>query len=1516
LHRQASGSAAAIDSGIPIDSHISISEKSLVETPSEIQISKEIKSSFQAARVEEPSLSSNITDSALEIEVSSHPKEHSSPSSFNSSPSKPSKGVLHTYTNLPVLEEILQDLSSKGEENLASLLSQFYKASYFPSTSETAVQGEVRQSFISNLGNLSPPSSPPSYLSPPLSPTSSSSESTTKVIMAVPLTRMEQILANRYAPLVLPNPLSAMPTGDYQKYMPKFTGAGEYTAEEHIEAFYAYAENINISEEDVWTRVFVQSLDGQARKWFKELPANSITGIEQLDAAFLKHWGERRDLLYYITEFGNLKRGDGESVSDFIKRFNKMFGKIPAEIKPSDASAKITFSAAFDAEFCLILRERRSATLALMQDAALEVESNITASQKLKGRAEKKKSVVESSSSSSNSQMEKMAKMLDSLTSEMSKLKVQNQPPAKAKESNTFAPRNPNAFPYRRNNPQTQILQRDRNSNEDQRIKVPLQNVVMDEDNGEGQEDDEGDIHCVGDETGTSYLTQQDYEQSLMTEQAEDDLLGDGIFTAEDKNRYNLRSKSKAAQTDASASPAETTAPEKQKDHSSENQPAKSSKEKAPAPPKKIVAPVSQQTPERQPPVEQQKNQEASSSQVKISDKTTDKAPYSFNFEAELQKIKIPIPLVELMKNEMFKRDILKTLDPQSVSHSADILNIYDDKPTITLGQMVEDRDESCPPFYISLNIHEKTLHNCLLDSGASHNLMPKAVMDELGLEITKPYHDLFSFDSRKVKCLGMIKDLAVTLTQASMKTMMMDIVVADIPPKFGCLLSRSWMKRLGGTLQMDLSYATIPVFGGVNRRLYRESQLAYVISDEKNPSNHPIYAVDTDMGSCILQFDDSLSDTLLLRKPSDQTTVQPTEIAENDLWTMFFDGACTKESAGAGVVFISPSKKASHLSFKLNFKVTNNIAEYEALLLGLNAAKEKGIKKLQVFGDADLIIQQVNKSFQAKHVRLKAYRDEVLEKIKSFADFKITFVPRAMNELADSLAVSACAFIPPLPHKLSYEIQVRHRPSLPDNVKFWKVFEDDAELTRFLAVVDEFADLQIDQENEHDDEVEQPKLKNKIAAHEIVQLSTNRIPKGLVPLERLFDNNDVAVKLQNAEKESDVFQYNVASEQDPKHVNLASHLSEKQKADYGKLLREFSDIFAWQYDDLKTFDTEVIQHKIPLNKDTKPFRQKLRSFNPLLLPTMEKEIKKLLDARIIIPLRYSEWIANLVPVRKKNGEIRLCVDFRNLNKCSRKDNYPLPKMEHMLQKVSGSKVMSFIDGFSGYNQIVVHPEDKEKTAFTTPWGTFMYEKMPFGLMNAGATFQRAMDIAFIGEKDKFVLIYLDDITVFSSSHELHLQHLRRTFLKCRRYGISLNPKKSNFALKEGKLLGHIVSADGVKIDPKRVEAIRNLSLPRSKKDIQSFLGTINFVRRFIGNFAELTKHITAMLRKDSEIKWTEAARQSFNDIKEAITTAPVLISPDFSKVFYIFSFASNDTIAAVLLQKNVDDQEQSGCFL
>jgi hypothetical protein len=362
-------------------------------------------------------------------------------------------------------------------------------------------------------------------------------------------------------------------------------------------------------------------------------------------------------------------------------------------------------------------------------------------------------------------------------------------------------------------------------------------------------------------------------------------------------------------------------------------------------------------------------------------------------------------------------------------------------------------------------------------------------------------------------------------------------------------------------------------------------------------------------------------------------------------------------------------------------------------------------------------------------------------------------------------------------------------------------------------------------------------------------------------------------------------------------------------------LLKEFADVFAWTYEDLKTYDTYVIEHKIPLKEEAKPFRQKLRQINPMLLPIMEKEVKKLLEAQIIVPLRYFEWVANLVSVRKKSGEIRLCVDFRNLNRSSKKDNYPLPNMEHILQKVTGAYRISMIDGFSGYNQISVMLEDREKTAFTIPWGTFMYAKMPFGLMNAGATFQRAMDIAFIGEKYKFMVIYLDDITVFSRSDKEHCHHLRKVFSKCRRFDLSLNPKKSLFAMEEGKLLGHIVSAKGVRIGSCRVEAIRTLSLPRSKKEVHAFLGKINFLRRFVSKFAELVKHIIAMLKKGNEVKWTAEPKEYFVQIKRALTEAPMLISPDYSKDFLIFSFTSFDIIAAVFFQKNEEGREQPITF-
>eukprot|EP00253_Pinus_taeda_P032411 PITA_32411 len=194
---------------------------------------------------------------------------------------------------------------------------------------------------------------------------------------------------------------------------------------------------------------------------------------------------------------------------------------------------------------------------------------------------------------------------------------------------------------------------------------------------------------------------------------------------------------------------------------------------------------------------------------------------------------------------------------------------------------------------------------------------------------------------------------------------------------------------------------------------------------------------------------------------------------------------------------------------------------------------------------------------------------------------------------------------------------------------------------------------------------------------------------------------------------------------------------------------------------------------------------------------------------------------------------------------------------------------------------------------------------MPFGLKNVGATFQRAMDIAFAKEIHDFLVIYLDDLTAFSKSDQEHLKHLRQVFLIFRKYGISLNPKKSLLGLEEGKLLGHIISKYGIRIDPDRIQAILQVPHPRNIKELQAFLGKINFLRRSIPNLAELIRLLNNMLKKDAKVKWTVEAKQAFEEIKIALTKTPVLTSPRFDRDFIIFSFASEHTIAAVLLQKD-----------
>jgi hypothetical protein len=245
--------------------------------------------------------------------------------------------------------------------------------------------------------------------------------------------------------------------------------------------------------------------------------------------------------------------------------------------------------------------------------------------------------------------------------------------------------------------------------------------------------------------------------------------------------------------------------------------------------------------------------------------------------------------------------------------------------------------------------------------------------------------------------------------------------------------------------------------------------------------------------------------------------------------------------------------------------------------MLGMKTAKDMGIDKLSIFGDSKLIIHQIKNIYQTKQQRLKQYRNEVWDYVDNlFLAFNITFVHINLNQQADSLALATSNFKTPMFPNLKFEVEVRHRPSIPDNIKHWQVFKDDEEIQRFLKTIEEFSNISIDQDDEngeakiHAAEV----LQDTIVGHKIIELKTNHLPKGLVPLERLFDHNDVSRKAVIQTEETNVVDYDISLDTNPRLVKISKKLSQKLRRTYVELMKQYSDIFSWSYEDLKVFDT------------------------------------------------------------------------------------------------------------------------------------------------------------------------------------------------------------------------------------------------------------------------------------------------------------------------------------------------------
>ncbi|GKB89093.1 reverse transcriptase domain-containing protein [Tanacetum coccineum] len=329
-----------------------------------------------------------------------------------------------------------------------------------------------------------------------------------------------------------------------------------------------------------------------------------------------------------------------------------------------------------------------------------------------------------------------------------------------------------------------------------------------------------------------------------------------------------------------------------------------------------------------------------------------------------------------------------------------------------------------------------------------------------------------------------------------------------------------------------------------------------------------------------------------------------------------------------------------------------------------------------------------------------------------------------------------------------------------------------------------------------------------------------------------------------------------------------------------------------------------------------------LEEGNPKIHDVIKKEVEKLLDAGLIYPISDSPWVSPVHCVPKKGGMTvitneeneliptrlvtgwRVCIDYRKLNEATRKDHFPLPFMDQMLERLAGNEYYCFLDGFSGYFQIPIDPKDQEKTTFTCPYGTFAYRRMPFGLCNAPGTFQRCMMAIFHDMIEKTMEVFMDDFSVFGDSFSTCLTHLEKMLKRCEDTNLSLNWEKSHFMVKEGIVLGHKISKSGLEVDRAKVEVIAKLPHPTSVKGVRSFLGHAGFYRRFIQDFSKIARPMTHLLEKETPFVFSEECIDSFNTLKRKLTEAPILIAPDWDLPFELMCDASDFAIGAVLGQR------------
>ena len=298
----------------------------------------------------------------------------------------------------------------------------------------------------------------------------------------------------------------------------------------------------------------------------------------------------------------------------------------------------------------------------------------------------------------------------------------------------------------------------------------------------------------------------------------------------------------------------------------------------------------------------------------------------------------------------------------------------------------------------------------------------------------------------------------------------------------------------------------------------------------------------------------------------------------------------------------------------------------------------------------------------------------------------------------------------------------------------------------------------------------------------------------------------------------------------------------------------------------------------------------------------MKEQLQDLLDKGFVRPST-SPWGAPVLFVKKKDGSLRLCIDYRQLNKVTIRNKYPLPRIDDLFDQLQGASCFSKIDLRSGYHQLRIRHEDVSKTSFRTRYGHYEFLVMSFGLTNAPAAFMDLMNRVFKPFLDRFVIVFIDDILVYSRSEEEHVEHLRIVLQTLREHQLYAKFSKCEFWLDSVAFLGHVVSREGIQVDPKKIEAVMDWQRPTTVTEVRSFLGLAGYYRRFVQDFSRIAAPLTRLTQKKVKFQWTEACEASFHNLKDCLTSAPVLALPSGSGGYTVYCDASRVGLGCVLMQ-------------